>query len=652
MTTTRSPHIISRLASLGVGSLLVLLTGFAIWAGLTTQQITTRVRVAVNLSQTYDQARYALATEQSLAGRYLLQPGPQTLTLHRTAAAALVAALGIVRHDGDAHDRDLVARLLTAHAHYVDATYVMFDLADSGNLSRARVIAHDVVDPAFDVLEHQVYAAAHARHAQAEHSLAQLAQAQGLIVAILSVVLALAGLLSGLWIVLRRYQQRLDTATQAELTRLAHAALTDHLTALGNHRAFQEEFHREVMRAVRHDEPLTLALVDIDDFKVVNDHNGHVHGDRVLIALAALLRGMRVHDRAYRLGGDEFALLLPHTSLEEGIPVLERLRQGAQHQLHGATISIGLAATARGEGAPDTLQEQADAALYEAKRRGRNAVVTFAEVKDTVSITSSAKAHALRLLLGEGLVSVAFQPIWDLARGDILAFEALTRPAAEYGFAGPQEAFDIAERIGRAHDLDALCRQAILAHARELPADALLFINISPQTLDHNLLEGSALVEAVEAAGLAPERVVLELTERSMARLDIVVREAKRLQGLGFRLALDDTGAGNAGLEMLSQLAVDFVKIDRAVVAHALTDHTARAVLAGIIAIAREGGTYVIAEGIETVEMLDLVRHVGGPSATRGDGVRGVQGYLLGRPSQTIPEAPDMEGYRELVRAA
>ena len=118
------------------------------------------------------------------------------------------------------------------------------------------------------------------------------------------------------------------------------------------------------------------------------------------------------------------------------------------------------------------------------------------------------------------------------------------------------------------------------------------------------------------------------------------MREAKRLRSLGFGLALDDTGAGNAGLEVLSQLPVDFVKIDRAVVAKGLTDKTARGVLTGITAIARETAAYVIAEGIENIEMFDLVRQMG---------VQGVQGYLLGRPSETLPDATVLEGLSPLT---
>jgi EAL domain-containing protein (putative c-di-GMP-specific phosphodiesterase class I) len=237
-------------------------------------------------------------------------------------------------------------------------------------------------------------------------------------------------------------------------------------------------------------------------------------------------------------------------------------------------------------------------------------------------------------LLSEHKLTVAFQPIWDLARGTVLSFEALVRPAAEYGLAGPQEAFDISEKIGHAHELDSICIRAILARAKDLPPDVLLFINLSPQTLDHDLLAVPVLQETIVSAGLTLNRVVLELTERSMARLSVVVHKARHLRDLGFRLALDDTGAGNAGLEMLSQLPVDFVKIDRTVVANALVDKTAHSVLVGITAIAREAGSYVIAEGIESAELLDLVQQVG---------VQGIQGYLLGRPSETIPDATALQ---------
>jgi EAL domain-containing protein (putative c-di-GMP-specific phosphodiesterase class I) len=262
--------------------------------------------------------------------------------------------------------------------------------------------------------------------------------------------------------------------------------------------------------------------------------------------------------------------------------------------------------------------------------------VTFGEIRHGAAIVSTAKLLAVRRLIAERKVGVAFQPIWNLERGTILAYEALARPDDEYGLAGPQEAFDIAERIGRVPELDALCRAAIFARGHELPADVLLFLNLSPQSLDHSLLAGDALVQAVTAAGLTPARVVLEITERSLARPAVVSREARRLRDLGFRIALDDVGAGSTGLEMLRRVPVDYLKIDREIVAGALTDATARSVLAAILAFAREAETRVIAEGIESEAMLDLLDQAG--RARAGRPVYGVQGYLTGRPSPIIAQ--------------
>jgi EAL domain-containing protein (putative c-di-GMP-specific phosphodiesterase class I) len=276
-------------------------------------------------------------------------------------------------------------------------------------------------------------------------------------------------------------------------------------------------------------------------------------------------------------------------------------------------------------------------ALQEAKRRGRNRVSDFAAIEDTGLIVTPAKTRALHRLLSKGKVTMAFQPIWNVAHGTVLAFEALARPAADYGFAGPQEMFDLAEHLGHAHELDTVCVRSILARAAELPDDVLLFMNLSPQTLVHDLFTQTTLLEAVVSAGLSPSRIVLEITERSNVELEEIVQQVKFLRLMGFKIALDDIGTGNAGLEMLSELSADFVKIDRAVVKRALIDGAAYGVLVAIITIARQSGIAVIAEGIENAEMLALVQQLKGQYG---------QGYMLGRPSETIP---DVNALRDFI---
>jgi EAL domain-containing protein (putative c-di-GMP-specific phosphodiesterase class I) len=196
--------------------------------------------------------------------------------------------------------------------------------------------------------------------------------------------------------------------------------------------------------------------------------------------------------------------------------------------------------------------------------------------------------------------------------------------------------FDIAEKLGRAPELDQVCRRAIFARAHELPSSVLLFINVTPQSLDHARFSSDTLMAEMEEAGIDPGRVVWEITERSIARIEVVVRETNRLRALGVKIGLDDVGAGNAGLEMLRRLPVDYLKIDRGVISEALVDTAAAGVLAAIIAFAQRTNTYVIAEGIETEAMLAGIKDAGRPVRSDQTAVQAAQGYLFARPQEHI----------------
>ena len=420
---------------------------------------------------------------------------------------------------------------------------------------------------------------------------------------------------------------------------LLHAALHDHLTGLGNERGYHEVLRREVEDAAARGTDMVLAHLNVDEFKAINEEQGRRQGDDILIELASLLNAIPRVYHAFRLAADEFGVVFCGISEREVLIILEEFRVEAPARLGGATVSVGLACLETTCADADQLSEQAAEALSEAKRRGRNALVAFDEIRDTTLVASGAQVQSVRRLLADNTINVVFQPIWDLHHNSILGYEALSRPATGYGLVGPQQAFDLATRLGRGHDLDALCRHAVLARAHDLPPGAVLFINVAPESLEQNRLSGPALVDAVLAAGLSPQQIVLEITERSIIRLDTVVPMAQRLREYGFRLALDDTGAGNAGLGVLSQLQVDFIKVDGSVVIHAATDQSARAVLAGIVAVAHEMGAYLIAEAIETVEMLHLVREMTGVNAGNKTGQgHGVQGHLLGMPNASMPE--------------
>lgn len=236
-------------------------------------------------------------------------------------------------------------------------------------------------------------------------------------------------------------------------------------------------------------------------------------------------------------------------------------------------------------------------------------------------------------LLRDRALEMAFQPIWDLHNDCVLGYEALARPPKIYGFSGPDDMFNQAHGSQLVHELDVLCFETIVRSVKHVPNDVLLFVNISPATLEHPEFDPKRLTNGIARRGFDPRRVVLEVTERAITDVERVVEQALVFRSLGVKLALDDAGAGNAGLWMLSILPVDYLKIDGSIVNRALTDTACRAVLSGIAAIAQETGSILVAEGIETQEALQFIqRHGAQPHDIVGK-IRGVQGFLIAKPA-------------------
>jgi diguanylate cyclase (GGDEF)-like protein len=294
-------------------------------------------------------------------------------------------------------------------------------------------------------------------------------------------------------------------------------ATRDGLTDLPNQRAFQDELPQAVASAARYDDHFALALLDVDDFKLINDRHGHPHGDAILQSVAQVLREARPGDRPYRIGGDEFALSLTHTDAEGARAVARRLSRNLQDA--GINASVGVSALRPGQQA-DTLRAEADAALYEAKREGGNRATHFEDIRERVVVTTSEKKEAVVRLIEEGRLETLFQPIWNLDAQTLLGVEALTRPDPSYGLSGPAELFDIAEQIGRVHQLDVLCVENALRVAPQLHPGVLLFLNLSPLTLDLDAEADAWLAPAVKRAGLTPQAIVVEVTERSGGRTE------------------------------------------------------------------------------------------------------------------------------------
>ena len=416
--------------------------------------------------------------------------------------------------DAGAGGEPLLKSLELWHAAFVADSLATADAVAQGDRTRATTIEASRVAPNVGAMRYALgLISARLLDGSRAEAARQKALEDGLLRLIGAVTLFGLALVGGLALLLGRYQRSAEASSAATLAALEQAALTDSLTVLGNNRSFYDDFDRELARAKRHDESLVLALIDVDDFKAVNDEGGHSHGDTVLAQVGDRLRGMRQEDRAYRIGGDEFALLLVETGSDAAAIALARLQNEIRESGLGATVSIGYVNLA-GEQLVAESYELADTALYEAKRMGRNQTVCFGDINGTVNVFSPRKADAVRKMIAHGLVSTAFQPIWDIQSTQPLGFEALARPFPELGFSGPQEAFDIAQRIRELPALDRLCAQKSLEAAGNLPPDSVIFLNYSPASLAHASFDPRAFVETVRAAGLVPEQLVIEVTER------------------------------------------------------------------------------------------------------------------------------------------
>jgi diguanylate cyclase (GGDEF)-like protein len=430
-------------------------------------------------------------------------------------------------------------------------------------------------------------------------------------------------------------------ATQEELRDRYEAALADALrdplTGLGNHRAFHEELDRQTEAALRYGMPLALLLIDLDEFKAVNDSRGHARGDAVLRGFGHLVAGtIRRADRAFRIGGDEFAILFPHTGVAGALVVARRvLAQALQpalrvDDLEPVSFSGGLSAVPELADSRARLYAQADAALYAAKRGGRTDIAVFDPTATPDAADAPAAASAVADVIAHGRLRPVYQPIVELATGRTVGVEGLIRPVAPAPFATPLELFDAAAASGRLTALDLACIETIVAGARDLPSDQFLSLNLSPPTFEAPEFSSAALLGILARHGFPPARVIIELTERhDLHHLDRVRSRMESCRRAGIRFAADDIGAGNAGLRLLAEVTFEIFKVDLGLVRRSATGGLSSAVLGSVIELAARTGALVIAEGVEEVAQLPQLTAMG---ITIG------QGYHLGRPGPLAVE--------------
>ena len=502
-------HISARIAGALVAfSLLmvfVAIAGYALYSMVTTRGDVHQVDRSTAISRAYLDARLEVTRVRLAAEAHLRALTPETRADFDASVAGAVLALDHIAEVGEARDREVVATIYRDQLPSLEAVKRLFLALERGEPFEEDLPSPDIVDN----IEALMTPLRVEREDQAATHLVNLVEAQERDMHVM-VAICVAGFVLVLTLLAAlRIASRREARHQAELHQLRTAALTDSLTGLGNHRAFVEELKRQVARATRHNEPLALAMIDVDEFKEINDNWGHGRGDTVLRTVARLLDDTkRAEDYAFRVGGDEFALILAHSEVDAAFATAERVRATVVKDLGGTpTLSIGVANAAGCEGDESVLRQQADSALYEAKLRGRNATVVFTPSVDSRPVFPAAKVQSLRNLLANGGLKAAFQPIWGLTERKLLAHEALARIPAEYELSGPQLAFDIAERIGRSAELDLACRTAILSQVAQLPPGSLLFVNISPYSLSHSSFSAVGLAHEFRAAGLEPSRV-------------------------------------------------------------------------------------------------------------------------------------------------
>jgi diguanylate cyclase (GGDEF)-like protein len=418
---------------------------------------------------------------------------------------------------------------------------------------------------------------------------------------------------------------------------LRHRADLDPLTGLFNRRRFAEELDRYLRSCSRSGASGALLILDLDHFKVVNDSLGHPAGDDVLRRTARILRErLRSTDVLARLGGDEFAIVLADVSEATAMDVARELQAMlADPSLRPATgASFGVACfSGGGVTLGDDVMGDADAALFDAKEAGRGAVALFSGAK----ASSLTWVERIRGALADDKLVLHAQPIVDLRSGRVVQEELLVRMLDEDGTLIPPGAFlPTAERFGliEAIDLSTLGRGLELASAGRSVA-----VNISAKTMQHDRM--IELIEERARTGIDLSLVTIEITETSaISNMDLVRELAQRLSALGCRLALDDFGTGFGTFMYLKHLPIDAIKIDREFVGDLARSRPDQQMIKAMVQIARAAGQVVVAEGIEDVISLDLLRRFG---------VDHGQGFYLGRPAELSAHTPGLaEGAAQL----
>jgi diguanylate cyclase (GGDEF)-like protein len=423
--------------------------------------------------------------------------------------------------------------------------------------------------------------------------------------------------------------------------RLQHLVNHDDLTGLSNRRRLEQHLEVVVLRARKNGCVSALLYIDLDHFKVINDAEGHIAGDRLLVEVANVLRHeVGTVGLLARISSDEYTVLVEDITEIKALELAERLRKVMDtfqfttnnHSYHIGT-SIGVATIKPGElvSASEVLA-RADQACYVAKTHGRN-IVHLYNKEDTEMLALRSAIHWVPLIrdaLANDNFKLVFQPVMDLKEHRITHYETLVRMIGDDGtLIAPANFIPVAEKMGLIHDIDLWVVSHTLDFIEKLPEiyNGVSFsINLSSHAFqDAALLP--LLKEKLEKSRIRPDRIVFEITETAAIANYAQTREMiMTIQKLGCGFALDDFGTGFSSFNYIKEFPVDYLKIDGAFITNLLNDSVDQTLVKSMIEISKTLRKKIIAEFVENKMVLDLLRQYGADYA---------QGHFIGKP---LPE--------------
>lgn len=416
---------------------------------------------------------------------------------------------------------------------------------------------------------------------------------------------------------------------------LEYYSTRDHITNLFNQRVFWELLTYQVARDKRHGRKFALLIIDLDNFKFLNDNCGHDVGDRFLSEVSDIIKkSVRLGDIVARYSGDEFTVIMPETDSEEAynvaIRLIDKIEKFKFHQKDktiSVTASIGYAIFPDHGSEAKELFAFADTMLFKAKSEGKNKVLVPTD--DDIAFANrmiSEKSYQIIRAIEENRIIPYFQPIMDLKTGSIDNYEVLCRIDMGDKIVSAYEFIEIAERTGNITKIDYLMMENAFKILTQHPGKTL-FINLSPKSLIITEFIPNVL-KITSKYGVKPDNIVFELTERETVKnISALEKFVANLRSEGYKFAIDDFGSGFSSYEYIKRFPVDFVKIDGDFIKNILTSSKDMAIVKSLLILTEEFNIKTIAEFIENQEIFDKIKELN---------INYGQGYFIGKPQKNM----------------